>query len=282
MKTIFSVNAHKRGLATVLGMLVTVGVFISAVIPLFLYVNNVNSFYDENIEEMTFQDQLKASEEIDVFAYPVGENFTMMNVQVKNIGSTPVKVVRIWISEITIQTSQFWNETHLPALQDQIPPATQTTFSNLSLATFFSDEMLLSVKLTTERGRTFASGSNPIWISEGGWSGDYSYPYNIQFVFDSPKGQGTWKIEGEIKVWYNKTIDPDNLDATYYKSTVMDQLVQGNIYMESVGIPYEGTYHIIVDVTNPTGFGEVYDDTLLVTSYNPLRWLFIPLKVPQE
>jgi len=277
MKAIFSANAHKRGLATVLGMLVTVGIFISAVIPLFLYVNNVNSYYNENIEEMTFQDQLKASEELDVFAYPVGENFTMMNVQVKNIGTTPVKVARIWISEITIQTSQFWNETHVPALQYQIPPATQITFYNLSLAAFYSDEMLLSVKLTTERGSTFASRTNPIWISEGGWAGDYSYPYNIQFVFESPKGQGTWKIEGEITVQYDRIIDPDNLNVTYDKSILVDQLVQGNVYLESVGLPYEGTYHFIIDITNPTGCGEVYNDTLLITSYNPMRWLFIPL-----
>jgi len=220
---------------------------------------------------------LKAFEEIDVLAYPVGENFTMMNVQVKNIGTTPVKVMRIWISEITNQTSQFWNETHVPSLQDSIPPATQTTFYNLSLAAFYSEEMLLSVKLTTERGRTFASRTNPIWISEGGWCGAYSFPYNIQFVFESPKGQGTWKIEGEIEVWYNRTIDPDNLNVTYHKSTVMDQLVQGNVYLESVGIPYEGMYHIIVDITNPPGNGEVFNDNLLVTSYNPMRWLYITL-----
>ena len=91
----FSANANKRGLASVLVMLVLVGAFISAVIPLLLYVNQVNSYYNENIEEMTFQDQLKASEEIDVLAYPVGENFTMMNVQVKNMGIAPVKVVSI-------------------------------------------------------------------------------------------------------------------------------------------------------------------------------------------
>jgi hypothetical protein len=277
MKAMFSANTDKRGLVNVLGMLVMVGVFISAVIPLFLYVNQVNSFYNENIEEMTFQDQLKDSEKIDVLAYPVGESFTMMNVQVKNIGSTPVKVVRIWISEIANQTSQLWNETHVPAMQDPIPPATQRTFYNLSLAVFNSDEMLLSVKLTTERGRMFASRTNPIWISEGGWSGDYSFPYNIQFVLESPKGQGTWKIDGEVKVWYNRTIDPDNLEVTYYKSVVMDQLVQGNVYLESVGVPYEGTYHLIIDITNPTGNGEVYNDVLLITSYNPLRWLFIPI-----
>jgi hypothetical protein len=277
MKAMFSDDAKNRGLATVLGMLVIVGIFISAVIPLFLYVNQVNSYYDENIEDMAFQDQLKAFEKIDVLAYPVGENFTMINVQVKNIGTTPVKVMRLWISENTNQTSQFWNETHVPSLHDPLPPATQTTFYNLSLAAFYSEEMLLSVKLTTERGRTFASRTNPIWISDGGWCGDYSFPYNIQFVFESPKGQGTWKIEGEIEVWYNRTIDDENLNVTYHKSTVMDQLVQGNVYLESVGVPYEGMYHIVVDITIPPGIGEAFNNTLLVTSYNPMRWLFIPL-----
>lgn len=277
MKATFSANAQKRGLATILGMLVTVGIFISAIIPLFLFVNNVNSYYNDKIEDMAFQDQLRAAEDLDVYAYPIGENFTEMNVQVKNMGTTPVKVERIWISEINLQTSQFWNETHIPTLQDSIPPATQITFQNLSLATFYNDEMLLSVKLTTERGSTFASRTNPIWISEGGWTGDYSYPYNIQFVLQSPKGQGTWKIEGEIHVWYNTSIDGDNLDIIYYKSVLMDQLVQGNVYLESAGLPYEGTYHFVVDITTPTGNGVVYDDTLLITSYNPMRWLFIIL-----
>jgi hypothetical protein len=267
----------KRGMANVLGILFMVALLISAVIPLFLYVNQVNSYYDDTLNDMTHQDQIKADESLEVLAYPVGENFTMINVQVKNIGTTPVKVMRIWITEIVDQICQFWNESHISTLQDQIAPATQMTFQNLSLSSFGTDEMLLSVTLTTERGTVFSSQTNPIWISEGGWSGAYSFPYNIQFVFSSPKASGTWKIEGNIRVWYNQTVDPENLNITYYKVTTMDQLVQGNVYLESIGVPYEGVYHVIIDITTPQGNGEVFNDTIFITSYNPMRWTFIQL-----
>jgi hypothetical protein len=250
----------------------------TAVIPLFLFVNRVNNHYDNAVQGVTDADQIKSLEELDVFAYPVGENFTSLNIMIKNLGLIPVKIVRLWVTELDTHATQFWNETEITEFQTEISPSTYQIIYNISIADFGVGERLLFVKLTSERGNIFPSNSNPLWITSEGWKGTTSDPFNIQFVFENPKAAGAWKIEGEIKVWYNRTIDPDNLDVTYYDTAEIDQLVQGEEFLQTAEIPYEGTYHIIVDVTTPRGCGEVYNDTVELRLFKPLIWVRITLE----
>jgi hypothetical protein len=240
-------------------------------------VNQVNSYYDENIEDMAFQDQLKASEEIDVLAYPVGEKFTALNIIIKNLGVVPVNIVRLWVTDLDTHATQWWSETEIPAFQIEFSPSTYQVLYNISIADFGVDERTLVVKLTSERGNLFPSTSNPLWITSEGWKGTTSDPFTVQFVFENPKVTGAWKIEGEIEVWYNQAIDPDNLDITYYDTADIDQLVQGEEFLQTVEVPYEGTYHIIIDITTPRGNGEVYNDTVELRLFKPIIWERITL-----
>lgn len=259
-------------------MLLMVCMLFTAVIPLFLYVNRVNNLYNTTVQGDTDANQIKSLEELDVFAYPVGENFTLLNIIIKNTGVIPVKIVRLWVTELDTHATQFWDETEITEFQTEISPSTYQLIYNLSIADFGVGERSLFVKLTSERGNIFPSNSNPLLFTGEGWKGSTSDPFSIQFVFTNPKSTGAWKIEGEIKVWYNQSIDPDNLNITYYDVRDIDQLVQGEEFLQTAEVPYEGTYHIIVDITTPRGNGEVYNDTVELRLFNPLIWVRIRLK----
>jgi hypothetical protein len=268
-----------RGLQEIFGMLLTICMLFTAIIPLFLFVNQVNNHYDNTVQGITAANQIKSLEDLDVFAYPVGNNFTSLNIILKNIGVIPVKIVRLWVTDLDTHATQLWNETEITEFQTELFPSTYQILYNVSIADFGVGDRLLFVKLTSERGNIFPSKSNPLWITGEGWKGSTSDPFSMQFVFTNPKATGAWKIEGEIKVWYNKTIDPDNLNLTYYNTMEIDQLVQGEECVQTIEVPYEGIYQVIVDITTPRGNGEVYNDTVELRLFKPLIWNYIILRV---
>lgn len=267
----------RRGIQEVFGMLLTICMLFTAIIPLFLYVNSVNSHYDTSIEGLTEANHLKSLEELSAFAYPVGANFTSLNVILKNLGVNPVKIARLWVTDLTTHATQFWDETDIPEFQTELPSSTYQIIYNVSIIDFGVGDRYLYVKLTSERGNVFPSDSNPLWITGEGWTGSTSDPFNIQFVFKNPKVSGAWKIEGEIEVWYSKLIDPDNLNVTYYRAFEIDQLVQGEEFLQTVEVPYEGVYRITVYISTPKGNGEVFDETVELRLYKPLIWYHITL-----
>jgi hypothetical protein len=267
----------KRGLQEMYGMLLMISMLFTAVIPLFLYVNQVSNHYNTAVQGIADANQIKSLEELDVFAYPVGENFTALNIIIKNLGVIPVKIVRLWVTDLNTHATQCWTETAITEFQTALSPSTYQILYNISIADFGVDERSLFVKLTSERGNLFPSTSNPLWITDEGWKGSTSDPFNVQFVFDNPKVTGAWKIEGEIEVWYNQAIDSENLNITYYDTIEIDQLVQGGEFLQTAEVPYEGTYHFIIDITTPRGNGEVYDDYVELRLYNPLIWVRITL-----
>jgi len=57
-------------MSTILGMLIFIGILFTCVMPFFLYINEVNSLYDQTVVEMKQEDQNRALENIEVYAYP--------------------------------------------------------------------------------------------------------------------------------------------------------------------------------------------------------------------
>jgi len=262
----------KRGIANVLGMIIVVGILFTAIIPLFLYVNQANNFYDETVKYMKSKDEERDAESLDVFAYPTGENHTTLNVLIKNTGVIPVKVMRIWVADLEDHQSRFFNETDTPDLHDEIYPVTQRLIA-INISYIGTGERSLSVKLTTERGRIFSSRSNPLWITDEGWMGGYSTPYYLEFIFEiaSPG----W-FDRLIKIDYSRTAI-GNLDLDWSLNWTIHQQVHGDLYLESIGVPYEGTYQAEVWKILPNKDLEfICSDEFTITQYNPLRWIFIP------
>ena len=99
----------RSGLATVLGTLIFVGILFTCVIPLFLYVNTVNSYYEKAVAEMRQFDQRHEMEDLEVYAYPNDGN-TELNVYIRNRCALDVRVIRLWVN------NTFYDDTDLSDL----------------------------------------------------------------------------------------------------------------------------------------------------------------------
>ena len=147
----------KSGISSVLGMIFGVAIVVTAIIPLFLYVNNINNFYNKTAEDMRDFDQQRSLEKIVAYVYVIN-NGSAINVQIKNRCVQNVKIERIWV---------LVNETHymhsdLPELESEIEPATTRTVLNITLP---PGKKTLVVKLVTSKGNIFGVENNPVYLS---------------------------------------------------------------------------------------------------------------------
>ncbi len=52
-----SCRRKKRGVASVLGILIMVGILMTSILPTFIYVNEVNNYYDRAVVELKIVDE---------------------------------------------------------------------------------------------------------------------------------------------------------------------------------------------------------------------------------
>jgi len=127
----------------------------TAVIPMFLVMKQADNIYTQNVHEMEIQDQDRASEAVEAYAYPLTETSEQLNVRVTNTGVVPVKIVRVWINDVSYSASASVTSQETQVLG----PFTVTLQSGKSyLAT-----------VTTDRGNSFASTSGTLYFTDGYW-----------------------------------------------------------------------------------------------------------------
>ena len=240
----------KSGMATVLGMLIFVGVLFTCVIPLFLYVNKVNSIYDTAVTRMRQFDQDRESERIDVYAYPSGNPPDKISIYVKNKRPLSVKIVRVWINDdpfnFSFQISAMEGRTIEPILVD------------------LTESKAFYIKVMTSRGDLFSSFTNPLYYTSGdggGWSGGMGL--TVQIVIET--------VTEPVRFFH---INVTNLLATppfIYTADVVKRAHESSC-LTVVTVPYQATYlvtvtdnqgillketDVAVDLNNPSGFVHV-------------------------
>ena len=225
MKHIRSLKKSRAGIATVLGMLIGMGILFSTIIPLFLYVNQVNNMYDKTVVEMKTFDEQRSTEAITVVAYPnVPES--EVNIYLRNKYTIDVTIIRVWIIDIdNAEYAYMLNEDDLPELPLSLSPAEEAVIEDIDIS--YMDEHL-NITVITERGNLFASSTNPLNVTEG-WGG--VMPYSILVVIEAGKGgRKDYLIEYENPLTgWNGSIEIFGVEAYYFAS---------------IGVPYGGTYII--------------------------------------
>jgi len=146
---------RRRGVSTILGTLIFIGILFTAVIPMFLVMKQADNIYTRNVHEMEIQDQDRASEAVEAYAYPLNDTSSQLNVRVSNTGVVPVNIVRVWINDVNYSASTS------VASQDTevIGPFTVTLQNGTSYLP----------TVTTERGNSFASSSGTLHFTDGYW-----------------------------------------------------------------------------------------------------------------
>ncbi|RLG74579.1 MAG: hypothetical protein DRO12_06650, partial [Thermoprotei archaeon] len=156
-----SISCHKKGgVSSVIGMLIVTAMLFMVVIPLFLYVNEVNTEYNVSSDEMDRLDHQRSMESLSVVAYPV-ENGSGLNIYVYNRAALPTEVIRVWVTDVYNHTTRMYS---VQANESMISPASSTIIHDMTV-TSFGETKLLRVEVVTRRGNVFSAVNNPLYIS---------------------------------------------------------------------------------------------------------------------
>lgn len=234
-------------------MLIFIGVLFTCVIPLFLYVNEVNNTYDRTVVEMKNFDEDRARELLDVYAYPLGPSDTRICLYIKNKCPLSVQVIRVWINDQNFTTSL------------QVPGMTYNITSPIDISVMLPTQGSKSfkVKVTTTRGNTFSSLTNPLYYSQGsGWSSGGNLAIHIVLTKQNP---GTEKFT--VLVTKVSTGTPPvicNEQVTMLGNT--------QSYFKRVDVPEPATYH--VKITRQRDTLVITDQDVQVTWEIPSQWVY--------
>jgi len=229
---LFTGLSFRRGTSTVMGTLIFVGIMFTAVIPMFLVMNQAETIHEIRKVEMGRLDEEKASEKISFYAYllekdPLDPDHDKLNLRIKNEGRAPVKIVNVWIND----------EEYYQELKTQ--EVNINSMDTIILDTLIVDQVLTSyiVKVITENGNVFTSISGNLYYSGGMW---YTPSLGISVHIINTKGKyeitvkkGTEPVGyymSQSTEWEDvvKTFMVDEPDPVSYTITIK-KLVEGNL-----------------------------------------------------
>lgn len=148
----------RKGVSTILGTLIFIGILFTSVIPMLLVMNQADTIYEQKKLERGRLDEERARENLYVIVYPTGEaapdNLTII---VENTCELTVKIVRIWIND-TVHNKE--------SIVKSMSPLTLGSFDVSPPA---GKNSTYDVRVTTDRGNVFESGSGPIVYDGSFW-----------------------------------------------------------------------------------------------------------------
>jgi hypothetical protein len=144
---------RKRGVSTILGTIIFIGILFSAFAPMMLTIRQADAYYELQKHEVTVLDDEKSREDLTFYVYPdVSDDLI---VSVENHGAMNIEVVRIWINNKIQPESSV------------IQSMNTTLFGPYDVNPIVND--IFSVRVTTKRGNVFESSSGNIEYGSGGW-----------------------------------------------------------------------------------------------------------------
>jgi hypothetical protein len=238
-------------MATILGMLIFIGVLFTCVIPLFLYVNQVNSFYDQAVVEMRNIDYDRTAERIDVFVYPLNQSSNDIMVFAKNKSPLSVKILRVWVNDdyfnISLQVPGVgWNVSEPMNIEDMLPSSGTKSFRGM---------------VTTSRGNTFASLTGSLYYTAGvGWSSGGTLSIYV-VIFSYTSGTANFDV----------TVTDESPPPTVIYDETVVLLGFTESYILKVDVPQPGTYRVKV---TEQGEGICADENVLINWEAPSAWVY--------
>jgi hypothetical protein len=254
----------KSGIATILGVLIMVAILMTATVPLFFYMQQVNGYYDRKIADMKILDQERAMEDLEFYTVV---NSSEVFLFLKNKGAIMLNLDRIWAKSIDLDQSK----SLILNTSIELPP---TTKLNTSL---ILDSGTYNFEITSNRGRKFVAYNNPIKVGvddddgDGGGDGggeDVTHFLINVLIFSDP-GNENYTVN---------VIGPEGYDQT--RSTP-----QGNpsgLFNPSFAVPWEGLYEIkAYRVKNNKILETRYREVTLSWNYNNAVIKF-DFRIPEE
>jgi hypothetical protein len=253
----------KRGISTVLGVLLMVGILFTTIIPLFIYVNSVNNHYDTTVVNMGIADQERSMEDLTVYAFGRDETYDI-NVLLVNEGSIAVTITRIWVMSMDLQRTNIFTSENVSAalnahdLPLQLNPSDKATVENLTLTIILEDpdKDTFNIEVTTARGNVFPSDTNPLTYNEGTWGTGMNWPW-LEVIVRSDEGQDDFQVDVVA-------------NSNNFTDTISSEHVLGD-YFTIIPVFKIGDYNVTVwKTTQKSNPVELGTEILVVTEVYPI------------
>ena len=188
----------QRGVSTILGTIIFIGIMFTSIIPMMLVMKQADTVYTRKILEVERLDDERGRENIEVYAFPIGETSSNLNVTVKNRCELVVTIVRIWINE-----SYYEVNSNIPTMNTKVIGSYDMSPSNGSE---------YYIKAVSERGNVYECESGIIYYGDTGW--EYEY-LGINILIESQKKIKKFRVVIELS---NSTVIYDETNIKPPKS----------------------------------------------------------------
>ncbi len=151
---------HRKGISSILGVLVFIGILFSAVMPMFIMMRQADVYYEHEKLEVGRLDEEKLLENIEVYVSP-DEN--VYNLTLVNKGEVSVTIVRVWENENpepkngTIEVQDTLELKLIPFSHEPV------------------EDEYFDIRVTTERGNLFLNENGMLIYGAEGWIVDKYY-----------------------------------------------------------------------------------------------------------
>lgn len=239
---------RKKGVSTILGTLIFIGILFSAVVPMLLVMKQADTILEQEKLEIRRQDDERSREDMDVYAYPLsGES--QLAVKVNSRCEVPINIIRLWINN----TMQPVDITVLPMEQEKI-------LGPYNVPTETGTDSEFNVKVTSARGNVYESQSGTI-LYDGTEEDWHTESLRVVVIIGS-QGSGWFGLFGSYRATITggtPAIDPQT--KTWTIGTCM--------FTFDVSEWGPGTYHLLVEKKtggwwNPT-WSPIYDEDVAIT-----------------
>ena len=145
---------RRKGISSILGVLIFIGILFSAVMPMFLMMRQSDVYYEQAKLEVNRLDEEKQLEDLKVYVSPVDNQFTLTLV---NNGEVPLKILRVWENENPT------TENELILIQDT------SELGPISFSHTPAENENFEIRVTTERGNSFLNENGMLTYGDGEW-----------------------------------------------------------------------------------------------------------------
>lgn len=145
---------HRRGVSSILGTLVFIGILFSAVMPMFVTMRQADIYYEQEKMRAQRMDEERNLEDVEVYIAPTDTDFTLTLV---NQGEIPVTIVRVWENE------------HNTTLSELLPIQTSSELAPIEFSHAPAENETFEIRVTTERGNTFLNENGVLTYGPGEW-----------------------------------------------------------------------------------------------------------------
>jgi len=143
---------NRRGISTILGVIIFVGLLFSTVVPMYLVMNQADTIYDQKMFEMKRLEDERSRESLVVDVSAMSQYSNILNINVSNECVLVVKIVRIWINDTYSTASAVLQSMSVLSMNLTVVPSLNCSYS---------------IMVATERGNVFVADS--LFYGEDGW-----------------------------------------------------------------------------------------------------------------